>query len=137
MLPGLSSNCSCSRPRSGSSSSSSGAHYAKKHAPQIVQKSQDVRPNRDNAVDFLLKHFRWWPFAQEGQYPDCDGKFCAVDTHPMPLTILGSGRSGLPNKFACLVHVCKLEISGNVSRLQTCDGVSWVSAGHSPTQCLL
>jgi len=28
-----------------------------------------------------------------------------VDTHPMPLTILGSGRSGLAKKFGCLVLV--------------------------------
>ena len=34
----------------------------------------------------------------------------------MPVTILGSGRSGLANKFGCLVHVCKLEASGSVSR---------------------
>lgn len=55
--------------------------------------------------------------TKAGQYPEAaDRKFCGVETHPLPLTILGSGRSGLANKFGCLVHVCKLEVSGSVSR---------------------
>lgn len=55
--------------------------------------------------------------AKSGQ--DADSPiFLGLDTHPMPLTILGSGRSGLANKFGCLVHACKLEISGSESSLQ-------------------
>lgn len=55
---------------------------------------------------------------EAGQYPGASGIFCGVDTHAMPITILGNGRSGLANKFSCLVHVCKLEVSGDVSKLQ-------------------
>lgn len=55
--------------------------------------------------------------TQAGQYPESSGVHCGVETHAMPVTILGSGRSGLSSKFAALIHVSKLEVSGSDPRL--------------------
>lgn len=43
------------------------------------------------------------------------GRYCGIQSCVMPITLLGSGRTGLANKLACLVHVLKLEGSGSAS----------------------
>ena len=59
---------------------------------------------------------------EAGQYPGASAPFRGVETHPMPVCILGSGHSGLAHKFSCLVHVSKLEVSGQDTRMHLGSG---------------
>ena len=52
--------------------------------------------------------------SKEGQREHSSAVFAGVTPHVMPITLLGSGRAGLPNKFFNLVHALKLECAGSV-----------------------
>ena len=96
--------------------------------PPFVFLGADASPQGGSEFFMLLRDYVSQDTARQlgaGKRPDEIWE--PVHTHTAPLAILGSGRSGLPQKFGALVHMVKLEVGALPSVLASFSRavVSW------------